>query len=300
MTAKQTLSYLKRRFAEAGIRPRTKLGQNFLTDPNLQRLLVESAQLEPDDVVLEVGTGTGSLTLLMAPRVAAVVTVEVDPRLFQLAAEELHGLANVHMLPLDALRGKSQLQPAMLEAVERELAASPKRQWKLVANLPYVIATPLVANLLARERPPRSMTITIQKELAERIAAAPGSKDYGALSVWVQSQCRVSRLRTVPPSVFWPRPKVTSAMVQIVVDDSLRSRIADREFFHGFVRTLFVHRRKLLRTALASAWKGRLDKPGLDRLLAHQGLDPGLRAEQLDVERILALGEALRAECRRG
>jgi len=296
LTGKQTLSYLMRRFAEAGIRPRTKLGQNFLADPNLQRLLVESAQLEPNDVVLEVGTGTGSLTLLTAPRVAAVVTVEVDPRLFQLAAEELHELVNVRMLQLDALRGKHQLHPAVLEAIERELAAAPGRQFKLVANLPYVIATPLVANLLALERPPRSMTVTIQKELAQRIAAAPGGKDYGALSVWVQSQCRVSLLRTMPPAVFWPRPKVTSAMVQIVLDDSLRARIWDREFFHAFVRALFLHRRKFLRSDLASAFKGRLEKADVDRLLAQLGLDPSLRAEQLDVNTFLTLAEAVRAE----
>jgi len=292
----QTLSFLMRRFAEAGIRPRTRLGQNFLTDPNLQRLLIESAGLEPSDVVLEVGTGTGSVTMLVAPRVAAVVTVEIDPQLFQLAGEELHELPNVRMLQLDALKSKSRLNPAMLEAVYQELDAAPGRQLKLVANLPFVIATPLLANLLALDRPPRSMTVTIQKEVADRLVAPPGGKDCGALSIWVQSQCRVSIVRQMPPSVFWPRPRVTSAIVQIVLDDALRSRIPDREFFHAFIRAIFAHRRKFVRSELVSAFKDRLTKPDVDRLLAQTGLDGAARAEQLGVDSLVALSEAVRAE----
>jgi 16S rRNA (adenine1518-N6/adenine1519-N6)-dimethyltransferase len=165
-----------------------------------------------------------------------------------------------------------------------------------VANLPFVIATPLLANLLALDRPPRSMTVTIQKEVADRLVAPPGGKDYGAVSIWVQSQCRVSIVRQMPPSVFWPRPKVTSAIVQIVVDDALRSRIPDREFFHAFIRAIFAHRRKFLRSELVSAFKDRLTKPDVDRLLAQTGLDGAVRAEQLGVDALVALSEAVRAE----
>ena len=170
-------------------------------------------------MVLEVGTGTGSLTALLAQRAAAVVTVEVDPQMFQLASEELHRFDNVVMLQVDALQNKNQLNPAVLEAVAPQLAAAPGRRFKLVANLPYNIATPILGNLLAEETPPQTMTATIQKELAERITARPGSKDYGALSIWIQSQCRVEILRVLPPEAFWPRPKVSSAFVQITLDD---------------------------------------------------------------------------------
>ncbi|NLF08176.1 MAG: ribosomal RNA small subunit methyltransferase A [Pirellulaceae bacterium] len=318
---RQTLSYLQRRFAETGIRPLTRYGQNFLIDLNLLDVLVEAAAIEPNEVVLEVGTGTGSLTALLAARAAAVVTVEVDPRMFQLASEQLHRFDNVTMLQLDVLKNKNRLNPEVLEELDKRLSlpagataslsssetntvgqagssalssALPGRRLKLVANLPYKIATPLLSNLISLDRPPHSLTATIQKELAERIIAAPGTKDYSSLSVWIQSQCRTEILRTLPPEVFWPRPKVSSAFIQITPDEQLRGRISDRRFFHDFVRAMFIHRRKFLRSQLLGAVKGRLGKPEVDALLAKQNLDPTLRAEQLDVDAMLALGEAVR------
>jgi 16S rRNA (adenine1518-N6/adenine1519-N6)-dimethyltransferase len=292
----QTLSFLRRRFEEAGIRPRTRLGQNFLVDLNLQQLLLRTADLGPEDVVLEVGTGTGALTALMAAQAAAVVTVEVDRNLFRLASEQLHGLENVTLLQLDALKNKNRLNPAVLDAVSTQSAAGPGRQFKLVANLPYNVATPILTNLLAIDRPPRTMTVTLQKELADRITARPRTKDYGSLSIWVQSQCRVELVRVMPPEVFWPRPKVSSAIVHVVLVDELRSRIPDRPFFHGFIRAMFFHRRKYVRSELLSALKKRLAKPDIDRILARAGIDGTRRAEELDVPTMLALAEIVRAE----
>ncbi len=292
----QTQSFLRDRFAQAGIEPRKRLGQNFLIDLNLLRLLIDTAQLGPSDVVLEVGTGTGSLTAQMAPLVAAVVTVELDRDLFCLAEAELAGLPNVEMLHLDALKNKNRLHPEVLAAIGRALATGPGRRLKLVANLPYQVATPIITNLLALAEPPVGMTVTIQKELADRLVARPGTKDYGALSVWVQSQCRVEIVRTMPPTAFWPRPKVHSAIVSITLDDDLRRQIPDREHFHGFIRSMFFHRRKLLRNELLSATKDRLDKPAVDVLLARLGLGPQARAEQLDVPTMLRLAEAVRTE----
>ncbi len=292
----QTLSFLMRRFEAAGIRPYTRFGQNFLIDLNLQRVLMEAAELEPHDVVLEVGTGTGSLTVLMAAQVAAVVTVEIDRQLFQLAGEELFELQNVTMLCLDALKNKNRLDPSMLEAVDAQLGAASGRCFKLVANLPFNVATPVLSNLLALDAPPRTMIATIQKELAERITARPRTKDYGALSIWMQSQCRVKIVRTLPPTVFWPRPKVTSAIIGITLDDTLRNRIPNRSFFHTFVRSIFFHRRKFLRSGLLSAFKKRLGKPEVDGILAQMGIAQTTRSEELDVDTILALCEVVRAE----
>jgi 16S rRNA (adenine1518-N6/adenine1519-N6)-dimethyltransferase len=281
-----------RRFQQAGIEPRTDLGQNFMIDMNLQRVLLETAQLGPDDVVLEVGTGTGGLTAQMAPLAAAVVSVEVDRNLHQLAGEELFRYPNIILLHTDVLQTKSRIEPAVLEAVRQPLEAVPQRRWKLVANLPYNVATPLISNLLALDRPPSTMTITVQKEVAQRIVARPGTKDYGSLAIWVQSQCRAEIIRVLPPQVFWPRPKVSSAFVQITLDDALRQRIPDRTFFHEFVRSMFFHRRKVLRSELLSAQK-QFNKAQIDALLARLGIEPTVRAERLGPDEMLRLSEAV-------
>ncbi len=290
----QTLTYLKRRFDEVGLRLNSRHGQNFLIDLNLQRVIAESAQLSPDVVVLEVGTGVGSLTALMAPQVAHVVTVEIDPRLHQLASEELIDFPNITMLQTDALAGKHTIDPEVLTAVQEQLAAAPNRQFKLVANLPYSVATPLISNLLTLDHPPDMMTVTIQKELADRLAAHPSTKNYGPFSLWVQAQCRVEILRLMPPAVFWPRPKVDSAIVRITLEPERRNTIHDLEFFHEFVRSLFLHRRKFLRGVMIASFKDRLDKPAIDEIITRLHLGDTARAEELSIEQMLALSQAVK------
>jgi 16S rRNA (adenine1518-N6/adenine1519-N6)-dimethyltransferase len=293
--SRQTASFLKQRFAEVGIQPNTRRGQNFLVDLNLVEFLARAADVGPQDVVLEVGTGTGSLTAMLARSAAAVVTIEVDPPLYQLASEHLLEFDNVTILQQDALKNKNHFHPAVLETLRARLAEQAGRRLKLAANLPYNVATPVVSNLLNHDDLlPGSMTVTIQKELADRITAKPGTKDYGALSIWMQSQCEAAVLRVLPPSVFWPRPKVESAIVQIIPDPAKRARIPDLVAFHEFVRSLFFHRRKFLRSELLSACKRQLDKPAVDDILERQGLAPTTRAEALDVTQMLGLYEAVR------
>jgi 16S rRNA (adenine1518-N6/adenine1519-N6)-dimethyltransferase len=290
----QTLTFLKQRFEQVGLKLQSRHGQNFLIDLNLLRILADSAQLSPDDVVLEVGTGVGSLTALIAPQVAHVVTVEIDPRLAQLASEELIQLPNVTLLQMDALRKKHVIEPAVLAALQQHLDAAPNRRFKLVANLPYGVATPLISNLLELDRPPQSMTVTIQKELGERLASEPCTKDYSALSIWVQSQCRVEILRIMPPAVFWPRPKVDSAIVQISLEPQRRNAIPDRPYFHSFVRSLFLHRRKFLRGVLIAAYKAQLAKPVIDEILGELQFPENARAEELGIGQMLDLCAAVR------
>jgi 16S rRNA (adenine1518-N6/adenine1519-N6)-dimethyltransferase len=296
--ARQTQSFLRKRFEEAGIRPETRHGQNFLIDLNLLDLLLEAADLGPHDVVLEVGTGLGSLTSRMAPLAAHVVTVEIDPHLYQLASEELADFPNVTMLRQDALKNKNNIDPVVLEAVRLRLATEPGRQFKLAANLPYNVATPILSNLLAADPKPASLTATIQKELADRIGAKPGTKDYSALSIWVQSQAKIEIVRIIPPQAFWPRPKVQSAIIHIVPSADNRARIADPHFFHGFVRGLFLHRRKFLRGVMATILKDKLAKNDVDDLLAALHLPPDVRAEQLEVESLIELANAAHNRCR--
>lgn len=292
---RQTKTFLQERFREMGIRPATRHGQNFLIDLNLVQIIVDAAELTSDDVVLEIGTGTGSLTAIMAERAAAVVTVEIDAHLFELASEQLLDLPHVMMLQLDALRNKNHFNDRVMEAIGEQLSAAPGRRLKLVANLPYNIATPIISNLLSAPHVPHSMTVTIQKELADRIAAVPSTKDYSALSVWIQSQCSTQIVRELPPSVFWPAPKVNSAILRIVVEPERRARIRDLAFFHQITKALFLHRRKFLRANVVAALKQFLDKSRVDALLDAMGFAPDTRTEQLDVETLIKLGERIQA-----
>lgn len=292
---RQTKSFLIERFREMGIRPATRHGQNFLIDLNLVNVLIEAADLTSDDVVLEVGTGTGSLTTVMAAMAAAVVTVEIDAHLFELASEQLIDLSNVTMLKLDALRNKNNMDDRVMDAVGERLAAGPGRRFKLVANLPYNIATPVLSNLLLSRHVPHSMTVTIQKELAERITASPSTKDYSALSIWIQSQCTAEIVRLMPPSVFWPEPKVTSAILNIVIDPDRRAKISNLPYFHQIVKALFLHRRKFLRANVVAAMKLHLNKEQVDALLDGMGFEPDTRAEQLDVTTLITLADRIHA-----
>ena len=301
--ARQTISFLNRRFREVGLRPDARRGQNFLIDLNLVQLLARSAEVVAGDVVLEVGTGMGSLTAMLAADAETVVTVEVDRNLYQLAAEELFQYGNVRMLCQDALKNKNTMNPLVIETVLEALGSrlsenTPPRAiipgFKLAANLPYNIATPIVSNMLLSPVVPESMTVTIQRELAERITARPRCKDYSALSVWMQVQCDTEIVRVMSPGVFWPRPKVESAIIRIVPRADLRERVADLDFFHQFARSIFQHRRKFLRSVLVSAYKHRLDKPGVDDILANQSLDGKSRSEELDIDQMLSLCDAIR------
>lgn len=292
---KQTVSYLRRKFSEVGFRPYAKHGQNFLIDLNLLDILADAADLQPNDVVLEVGTGTGSLTVRLAERAGSVVTVEIDPHLAQLATEQFHPDSRILLLQHDALRNKNNLDPRVLETVHSELQRHENGRFKLVANLPYSVATPIISNLLAGDLPPNSMTVTIQKELADRIVASPSTKDYGSLSVWIQSQCDASILRELSPSVFWPKPKVTSAIVQIVLSPEKRAALGDLHEFQRYVRGVFLHRRKFLRSALLGAFKT-LDKPTVDLVMQELNLGPESRAEALTVAQHIDLASRLAKE----
>lgn len=291
----QTKTFLINRFREIGIQPATRHGQNFLIDLNLQQIIVDAANLTDQDVVLEIGTGTGALTARMAAQAAAVVTVEIDGHLFELASELLLDFDNVTMLKQDALRNKNNYDDRVMEAVGEQLAVDSNRRFKLVANLPYNIATPVLSNLLLCPHVPHSMVATIQKELGERMVAKPWSKDYGALSVWMQAQAKTEIVRIMPPSVFWPEPKVDSAIVRITVDPERRAAIPDLRYFHQLIKSLFLHRRKFLRANVVAAMKEHLSKSEVDEVLAQMEFSPEVRTEQLDVDTLLKLTELIRS-----
>jgi 16S rRNA (adenine1518-N6/adenine1519-N6)-dimethyltransferase len=289
---RQTLSYLHRLFESFGLEAKTKLGQNFLIDLNLLDLVVRTAELDTSDAVLEVGTGTGSLTAKLAEHAGAVVTVEIDTGLAPVARQVIGERPNIQFVFGDALAKKSGLNPDMLTAWDEMAAKHNCTRRKLVANLPYVIATPLISNLLIARTDIERMVVMVQWEIAERMRASPSTKDYNALSVLVQSIADVEVVRKVLPTNFHPRPKVDSAIVLIKPNAEKRAKVGDVMKFRVFLRDLYVHRRKNLRQALSGWPTGRKDKAVVDAKLAELGIDGTLRSESLDLEQHLRLSAA--------
>jgi 16S rRNA (adenine1518-N6/adenine1519-N6)-dimethyltransferase len=290
---RQTLSYLRDLLEQRGIRPRNKLGQNFLIDLNLLDLMVRSADLTRRDLVVEIGTGTASLTGRLCAQAGAVLSVEFDSSFYHLAKETLGERDNLVLLHADVLKNKNELNPRVLGALDELQARSGCRRLKLVANLPYAVATPVIANFLMTGRPFERMVVMVQWEIAERLLARPGSRDYGALAVLVQTLADVCLIRRLPPATFWPRPKVASAIVAIWPRTPRRARVEDRvgsvQRFRNFLRDLYTHRRKNLRGALAGLPSGRIPKDEVDRKLAELELAGTSRAEELDLEQHLRL-----------
>jgi 16S rRNA (adenine1518-N6/adenine1519-N6)-dimethyltransferase len=291
---RQTQSFLQGLFAERGIAPHRRLGQNFLVDLNIHDLIMRAAAICVSDVVLEVGSGTGALTGLLAGRGATVIAVEIDSALAALTGEVVAGMSGVRVLNVDILRHKNELNPLVLDNVFSALAAGSARQLKLVANLPYQVATPVITSLLVHgQLAPSLLVVTIQRELAERMTASPATPAYGAVSVVISALADISIVRMLPPSVFWPRPKVESALVVIRPSVVKRTAVGNVVFFHGLVRRVFLHRRKYLRHVLAGIWRDQWTKSDIDSWLDALGLSGQLRAEALNADEFVALAHAL-------
>jgi len=251
----------------------TRLGQNFLADPNLLAAIVREADPGADEVVLEVGGGEGALTGELAPRVATVHVVELDRRL----GPELERVAAEH--PGVVLH--------FADAMRLDLAALDPAPTRVVANLPYAIATPLLLRTIERLPGLRSWTVMVQREIADRLRAAPGSRTYGAPSVLVQLACEVRLLRTIDRAVFRPRPRVDSALLGL-----RRTGPAAEPGLAALVHDAFAHRRKSLARSLEHARPGARE-PARAALVG-LGLAADARAEQLAPAQFAALREALR------
>ena len=228
----------------------------------------------------------------MAGRGARVLAVEVDPGMAALATEAAAPFPNAKVLNLDALASKHAVAPEVLETLDR---AREGRPYKLVANLPYNIATPLIMNLMVDDaHRPDLVVVTIQKELGERMIAKAGDSENSSLSVILQALAEIEIARVLPPSVFWPRPKVDSAVVVIRPDPAKREAVGDLAWFHRIVRDVFLYRRKVLRAVLAKLAPDHVSKADVDALLQSLAIDGGLRAEALEVPQWIALAGGLR------
>jgi 16S rRNA (adenine1518-N6/adenine1519-N6)-dimethyltransferase len=237
----QTKAQIQQLLAAANTAPRHRFGQNFMIDANIVRLIADAGDVKADDLIIEVGPGTGTLTEELVSRGARVVAVEIDRDLAGMLREKFASEPRFALIEGDALDGKHGLNPSLVEHIRSAKAASVK----LVANLPYNIASPLVIELLMLgvDR----LVFTVQKEVADRLRAKHASEDFGPLTAMVQLLAEVEVMRTLPNSVFWPPPKIESALVRLHRRDQLGD---DARGFSKFVGTLFSFRRKMLRKAL--------------------------------------------------
>ncbi len=271
----QTLSEIRRLLAEAGLAPQHRFGQNFLIDLNLMRKLVAAADVQAADTVLEVGPGTGSLTEILLDRGARVVAVEIDHGLQAIVRNRLAENPRFTLVQGDALGGKHRVNPLVL----RILAAQPPLPggaYKLVANLPYQIATPLLVDLLMVEPRFAQMTCTIQREVGERLAGAPRSEAYGTVSIITQSLADLTLLAIIPPTAFWPRPAVESVMLTLRPRPPEQIEVTDVPGFAAFVQHGFQQRRKMLRRLLRE-WEESAALVAFQRA----GVSPDARPEEL-------------------
>ncbi|WP_308781344.1 16S rRNA (adenine(1518)-N(6)/adenine(1519)-N(6))-dimethyltransferase RsmA [uncultured Clostridium sp.] len=255
------------------------LGQNFLIDDGVIRDIVEGADVEKEDVIVEIGPGSGALTRELLNVAKEVIAIEVDSKLIPILKEELKEYDNLTLINEDIL--KINLDEIVLE----------KENLKLVANLPYYATTPIIAKILKQGLNFKSLTVMIQKEVGERMSAKPKDKEYGSLSLLVQYYCNINVIRKVSPSSFIPRPKVDSIVIRLDKLQQPRVSVKDEELFFKIIRTAFNMRRKTMWNVIKSL--SNLDKEIIERVFKLSNIDPKRRGETLSVEEFALLSDSL-------
>ena len=276
------MASVRRLLAKYSISPAKRLGQHFLVDKVTMVSIVRTAEVSSQDTVVEVGPGLGEMTKLLASRAKKVIAIEIDEVMVQLLRDRLVGYENVMLIREDALRFDF---------------LNESRKWgeklKVVANLPYNISTQLVLRFVEAKEAFSTMALMFQREVAERIVALPGSKQYGILSILLQLHCDVSLRLRVSPSSFYPRPKVESAVVKVDFLQGPRVDITDEVLFRNVVKASFGHRRKTLRNALKNQLLLKGNGESIETSLRRAGIDPGRRGETLSLQEFADLSKAL-------
>jgi 16S rRNA (adenine1518-N6/adenine1519-N6)-dimethyltransferase len=294
---------LKVLFEERGIRIKKQWGQNFLIDQNLLQFIVKTAELSRNDVVLEIGAGTGSLTRLLAQNAGHVFAVEVDRKLFEILEETLKDFNNVTLINSDILKSKHHIQPEIVEAISDHISTANSSAGdscvKVIANLPYYISTPVIIDLLQEILPINTMVLTLQRDTTNRMMAHPGTKDYGVLSIMTRLFAEVRVLKKLSPQVFWPAPLVDSAIVKMTVNrHTYVDTIRDYRCFQDVVRSIYSSRRKTLSNSLLSLCashgiKKNETRDELMTILERVGIRPESRGEELEIEKLIELSNEI-------
>lgn len=262
------------------------LGQNFLIDTNILRNIVEYGEVSEKTAAIEIGPGIGALTEQIAKRAGKVFAFEIDQRLLPILEDTLSPYDNVTVIHKDILKAD------VTELIGEELKVY--EDVRVVANLPYYVTTPIIMKLLQEGLPLTSITVMLQKEVAERMAAKPGSKEYGSLSIAVQYYTKAETVMIVPKTVFVPQPNVDSAVIRLIVRDEPPVRVKDEEFFFEVVRASFGQRRKTILNNLTSHLPdGKAKKQDIEAALSNSSIDPKRRGETLSIEEFGALSDEL-------
>ena len=264
-----------------------KFGQNFLVDSNVLENIIEKAGITEDDLVLEIGPGIGTMTQYLCESAREVVAIEIDETLIPILNYTLEDYDNVEVINDDAL--KTDIE----KIVKKKNSGKPI---KVVANLPYYITTPIIMGLLEGKAPIESITIMVQKEVAERMQTGPGSKDYGALSLAVQYYADANILMTVPASCFMPRPKVDSSVIKLDIYDKPPVDVCDEEMMFKIIRASFNQRRKTLVNGLKNASNLPFTKEEIEESIEKLGEDVRVRGEKLTLEQFAKLTNILMGE----
>jgi len=276
----QTKRQIQQLLESAGVRPNKRFGQHFLIDLNLMRLLVDSANIQTNDVVLEVGCGTGSLTGILAEKAGRVIAVELDGKLIEIAGNQLGKNKNIDFINSDILENKRTIN----QTVARTLKTARERnsgRLLLVANLPYSIASPLILNLITGPTITDAIFVTVQKEVAGRMIAVPNTKEYSILSIFLAATGVVKMIRKLKPSVFWPQPQVDSVMVSFKFDLMKARRIKNMELFGEIVSFFMGHRRKTLIACSRLTHKRLQKKYNWSEIFRKCAIDPKKRPDNI-------------------
>jgi len=269
---------------EHGLRPKKRLGQNFLIDRNVLNKIIDAANIGPKDSALEIGPGLGVVTRELALRARQVVAVETDRDLIPILREILADLPNADIVNADFLR-------LDLDQFLRERFGESKLA--VVANLPYYITTPIIVELLGVKERIDRIVLMVQKEVAQRLAAPPGGGDYGSITVFVRYHCEVEIVAQVSRNVFFPLPDVDSSLIKFTVRPAPPVQTKDESLFFSVVRAAFGKRRKTLLNALSDAPDLGLTKKQVGDALATAGIDPTRRGETLDLPEFAAIVDAV-------
>lgn len=252
-----------------------KFGQNFLIDPHVLDKIIRAAQIEKDDVVLEIGPGIGTMTQYLAEAAHQVLAVEIDDNLIPILQETLRNYDNVKVIHGDILK-------VDIHALAREYHQG--KPIKVVANLPYYITTPIIMGLFEEHVPVESITVMVQKEVAQRMEAKPKTKDYGALSLAVQYYAEPYLVANVPPNCFIPRPNVGSAVIRLTCHKKPPIKVEDERLLFKLIRASFNQRRKTLQNGLNNAADIPYSKEEIGQVIESLGLPSGVRGEALTLE----------------